>query len=236
MARERQREREERMSNPYSEMAKQNQRNLENKLLEGKKNELFQAVEDLARKVVESEEKYGKDHFNTRVLSMFYTVTFSLQNVVEMMFAMKEAMQVLSMTMGVMDDTFKFINDMMSLENYKQYSALGRLKMRRKINKFVKMNSNRMKAIMGMIKGYGKIANAMMKAMGSFDKKLAKTMAKQNGSQNDVVAGYNDEAQKKLDFYRNERKAQKTAEGSTSDSSSGAPSSSSDDINIDDIV
>lgn len=236
MAREKQREREERMSNPYEAMAKQNQRNHENKLLEGKKNELFQAVEDLARKVVESEEKYGKEHFNTRVLSMFYTVTFSLQNVVEMMFAMKEAMQVLSLTMGVMDDTFKFINDMMSLENYKQYSAFGRLKMRRKINKFVKLNGNRMKAIMGMIKGYGKIANAMMKAMGAFDKKLAKTMAKQNGSKNDVVAGYNDEAQKKLDFYRSELKARKTAEDITSDSSSGAPSASSDDINIDDIV
>lgn len=243
MARERQRERGERLNNPYSEMQKQNMRKLDNKILEGKKSELEKSVEDLARKVVESEHKYGPDHFNTRVLSMFYTVTFSLQNVVEMMFSMKEAMQVLSQTINIMDDTFKFIDEMMSLENYKRYSAWGRYKQRQKIRKFVRMNSNRMKAIMDMIKGYGKIADAMLVAMGSFDKKLKKSMQKQGGKSNEVMAGYQNEAAKQLQKYRDEY----NAANSDGDSSSGdggasaaAPSTSSSatsgDINIDDIV
>lgn len=238
MARERQRERGERLNNPYSEMQKQNMRKLDNKILEGKKTELEKSVEDLARKVVDSEHKYGKDHFNTRVLSMFYTVTFSLQNVVGMMFSMKEAMQVLSQTINIMDDTFKFIDDMMSLENYKRYTAWGRFKQRRKIRKFVRMNSNRMKAIMDMIKGYGKIADAMLVAMSGFDKKLKKTMQKQGGKQNDVLAGYQNEAAKQLQKYREEYNAESSEEGSlaSSGASSASSSDNSGDINIDDIV
>lgn len=240
MARERQRERGERLNNPYSEMQKQNMRKLDNKILEGKKTELEKSVEDLARKVVESEHKYGPDHFNTRVLSMFYTVTFSLQNVVGMMFSMKEAMQVLSQTINIMDDTFKFIDEMMSLENYKRYTAWGRHKQRSKIRKFVRMNSNRMKAIMDMIKGYGKIADAMLVAMSSFDKKLKKSMQKKGGKQNDVMAGYQNEAAKQLQKYREEYKAENADSGDDSSAPSagaGASSGASNgEINIDDIV
>lgn len=240
MARERQRDRGERLNNPYSEMQKQNQRRLDNKILEGKKTELEKSVEDLARKVVDSEHRYGKDHFNTRVLSMFYTVTFSLQNVVGMMFSMKEAMQVLSQTIGIMDDTFKFIDDMMSLENYKRYTAWGRFKQRRKIRKFVRMNSNRMKAIMDMIKGYGKIADAMLVAMSSFDKKLKKSMQKQGGKNNQVLAGYQNEAAKQLDKYRQEYNEQNSGEASDSSNTdagtSADNSTGSGDINIDDII
>lgn len=239
MARERNRERGERLSNPYSEMQKENLRKLDGKILEGKKSELEKSVENLARKVVESERQYGADHFNTRVLTMFYAVTFSLQNVVGMMFSMKEAMQVLSQTINIMDDTFKFIDEMMSLDNYKQYSARGRMKQRRKIKKFVKMNSNRMKAIMDMVNGYGNIANAMLVAMSGFDKKLKKSMAKSDGKSNDVMAGYQNEASKQLAKYRAE------ANGETAEDSSAAPSAAPDtgadkgsdgDINIDDII
>lgn len=169
---------------------------------------------------------------------MFYTVTFSLQNVVGMMFSMKEAMQVLSQTINIMDDTFKFIDEMMSLENYKRYTVWGRFKQRRKIRKFVRMNSNRMKAIMDMIKGYGNIADAMLVAMSSFDKKLKKSMQKKGGKQNDVMAGYQNEAAKQLAKYREEYKAENADDANGGAAVGGsAPAASDDgDIHIDDIV
>lgn len=100
------------------------------------------------------------------------------------------------------------------------------------------MNSNRMKAIMDMIKGYGKIADAMLVAMSGFDKKLKKTMQKQGGKQNDVLAGYQNEAAKQLQKYREEYNAESSEEGSSasSGSSSATSSDNSGDINIDDIV
>ena len=165
-----------------------------------------------------------------------------------MMFSMKEAMSVHSQTMNIMDDVFDFINEMMKIDNYSSYSVMGRMKLQRRIRKFVKHNSNRMKAMFKMVSGYGKIADCMMMAMGSFDKKLKKSMSSGNGKKKDsVVAGYESEAQKQLAKMRSEMTAENSdSEGAGSGSTASAPSggnagagssaSSSGDINIDDIV
>ena len=228
---------------PYDKIMADNQRKLESKMLDGKRGEMEQAIEDLGRKAIESEMKYGADHFNTKILTMFYNVTFTMKEFVGMMFAMKEAMSVLSQTMNIMDDVFDFINEMMMIDNYSNYSLMGRIRLQRRIRKFVKHNSNRMKTMFKMVSGYGKIADGMMAAMGSFDKKLKKSMAAGNGKKKDgVVAGYESEAQKQLAKMR----AEMTADGSDTDASGAgsagsAPSadagaSASGDISIDDIV
>lgn len=236
---EKERELKQVASDPYEKIMADNQRKMESKLLEGKRSEMEQAIEDLGRKAIESEMKYGADHFNTKILTMFYNVTFTMKEFVGMMFAMKEAMSVLSQTMNIMDDVFDFINQMMTIDNYSNYSVMGRIKLQRKIRKFVKHNSNRMKTMFKMVSGYGKIADGMMAAMGSFDKKLKKSMNSGGGKKKDaVVAGYESEAQKQLAKMR----AEMTADGASSDGASGgatagpsAPSGSGD-INIDDIV
>ena len=238
---EKERELKQATADPYEKIMADNQRKLESKLLEGKRNEMEQAIEDLGRKAIESEMKYGPDHFNTRILTMFYNVTFTMKEFVGMMFAMKEAMSVLTQTMNIMDDVFDFINQMMTIENYGNYSLMGRIKLQRKIRKFVKHNSNRMKSMFKMVSGYGKIADGMMSAMGSFDKKLKKSMNSGGGKKKDsVVAGYESEAQKQLAKMRAEMMADgSNADGSATAGSPGssvAPGSGGSDINIDDIV
>ncbi|MDE6275260.1 MAG: hypothetical protein K2M75_01835 [Clostridia bacterium] len=245
---EKERELKQATPDPYEKIMADNQRKMESKLLEGKRSEMEQAIEDLGRKAIESEMKYGADHFNTKILTMFYNVTFTMKEFVGMMFAMKEAMSVLSQTMNIMDDVFDFINEMMKIDNYSSYSVMGRMKLQRRIRKFVKHNSNRMKAMFKMVSGYGKIADGMMMAMGSFDKKLKKSMSSGNGKKKDsVVAGYESEAQKQLAKMRSEMTAENSdSEGAGSGSTASAPSggnagagssaSSSGDINIDDIV
>ena len=173
---------------------------------------------------------------------MFYNVTFTMKEFVGMMFAMKEAMSVLSQTMNIMDDVFDFINEMMMIDNYSNYSLMGRIKLQRRIRKFVKHNSNRMKTMFKMVSGYGKIADGMMAAMGSFDKKLKKSMSAGGNKKKDgVVAGYESEAQKQLDKMRAEMTSEE-ANGSSSVASSSpsagtaAASTGNSDINIDDIV
>ena len=177
---------------------------------------------------------------------MFYSVTFTMKEFVNMMFAMKEAMSVLSQTMNIMDDVFNFIDELMTIDNYKTYSLMGRIKLQRKIRKFVRHNTNRMKAMFSLVKGYGKIADGMMRAMGGFDKKLKKSMSAGGGKKKDsVVEGYEAEAQKKLAAMRAEIKAESgeggadgNGAGATGGSANAAAStpSGSDDINIDDIV
>lgn len=233
---------------PYEKIMADNQRKLESKILDGKRNEMEMAIEDLGRKAIESEMKYGSEHFNTKILTMFYNVTFTMKEFVGMMFAMKEAMSVLSQTMNIMDDVFNFINEMMMIDNYGSYSALGRMKLQRRIRKFVKHNSNRMKAMFKMVSGYGKIADGMMNAMGSFDKKLKKSMDASKGKKknDNVVAGYESEAQKQLAKMREQMSKENSddsdGESSTGSAPSGTPTNSgasasgSGDINIDDIV
>ncbi|MDE6869181.1 MAG: hypothetical protein K2J75_00470, partial [Clostridia bacterium] len=131
----------------YDKIMADNQRKMESKLLDGKRGEMEQAIEDLGRKAIESELKYGPDHFNTKILTMFYNVTFTMKEFVGMMFAMKEAMSVLSQTMNIMDDVFDFINEMMMIDNYSNYSLMGRIKLQRRIRKFVKHNSNIIKTL-----------------------------------------------------------------------------------------
>ena len=243
---ERERELKQATPDPYDKIMADNQRKMESKMLDGKRGEMEQAIEDLGRKAIESEIKYGPDHFNTKILTMFYNVTFTMKEFVGMMFAMKEAMSVLSQTMNIMDDVFDFINEMMMIDNYSNYSLMGRIKLQRRIRKFVKHNSNRMKTMFKMVSGYGKIADGMMAAMGSFDKKLKKSMsAGSNKKKDGVVAGYESEAQKQLAKMRAEM-ASESADGSAAASagaSGSAPSadtagasSGSGDINIDDIV
>ncbi|MDE5755824.1 MAG: hypothetical protein K2I23_01890 [Clostridia bacterium] len=242
---ERERELKQATPDPYDKIMADNQRKLESKMLDGKRNEMEQAIEDLGRKAIESEMKYGADHFNTKILTMFYNVTFTMKEFVGMMFAMKEAMSVLSQTMNIMDDVFDFINEMMMIDNYSNYSLMGRIRLQRRIRKFVKHNSNRMKTMFKMVSGYGKIADGMMSAMSSFDKKLKKSMDASGGKKKDgVVAGYESEAQKQLAKMR----AEMAAEGSDTDASgagsagsapsadTGVGASGSGDINIDDIV
>lgn len=239
---EKERKLEQIKPDPYARIIEDNKRKMESKLLDGKRSEMEKAIEDLGRKAIESEMKYGEDHFNTRILTMFYSVTFTMKEFVNMMFAMKEAMSVLSQTMNIMDDVFDFINEMMMIDNYSNYSLMGRIKLQRRIRKFVKHNSNRMKTMFKMVSGYGKIADGMMAAMGSFDKKLKKSMSAGGNKKKDgVVAGYESEAQKQLDKMRAEMTSEE-ANGSSSVASSSpsagtaAASTGNSDINIDDIV
>ncbi len=243
--REKERELKEIKSDPYEKIMADNQRKMESKMLDGKRGEMEKAIEDLGRKAIESEIKYGPDHFNTKILTMFYNVTFTMKEFVGMMFAMKEAMSVLSQTMNIMDDVFDFINEMMMIDNYSNYSLMGRIKLQRRIRKFVKHNSNRMKTMFKMVSGYGKIADGMMGAMSSFDKKLKKSMSGGGNKKKDgVVAGYESEAQKRLDAMRAEIKSENSDGASSSTSSDGAGTAGagasatggSGDINIDDIV
>lgn len=244
--REKERELKEIKSDPYEKIMADNQRKMESKMLDGKRGEMEKAIEDLGRKAIESEIKYGPDHFNTKILTMFYNVTFTMKEFVGMMFAMKEAMSVLSQTMNIMDDVFDFINEMMMIDNYSNYSLMGRIKLQRRIRKFVKHNSNRMKTMFKMVSGYGKIADGMMGAMSSFDKKLKKSMSGGGNKKKDgVVAGYESEAQKRLDAMRAEIKSENSDGASISTSSDGAGTAGagasatgggSGDINIDDIV
>ena len=248
--REKERKLKQPTADPYEKIMADNQRKMESKMLDGKRGEMEQAIEDLGRKAIESEIKYGPDHFNTKILTMFYNVTFTMKEFVGMMFAMKESMSVLSQTMNMMDDVFDFINELMTIDNYSNYSLLGRIRLQRKISKFVKHNTNRMKTMFKMVNGYGKIADGMMKAMGSFDRKLKKNMNSGKGKKNDAtVAGYELEAQKQLATMRAQMQAEKAeSEGSAPPSgdnggasaSAGADggkgSSSGSDINIDDIV
>ena len=101
---EKERKLEQIKPDPYARIIEDNKRKMESKLLDGKRSEMEKAIEDLGRKAIESEMKYGEDHFNTRILTMFYSVTFTMKEFVNMMFAMKEAMSVLSQTMNIMDD------------------------------------------------------------------------------------------------------------------------------------
>ncbi len=244
--REKERELKEIKSDPYEKIMADNQRKMESKMLDGKRGEMEKAIEDLGRKAIESEIKYGPDHFNTKILTMFYNVTFTMKEFVGMMFAMKEAMSVLSQTMNIMDDVFDFINEMMMIDNYSNYSLMGRIKLQRRIRKFVKHNSNRMKTMFKMVSGYGKIADGMMGAMSSFDKKLKKSMSGGGNKKKDgVVAGYESEAQKRLDAMRAEIKSENSDGASSPTSSDGAGTAGagasatgggSGDINIDDIV
>lgn len=244
--REKERELKEIKSDPYEKIMADNQRKMESKMLDGKRGEMEKAIEDLGRKAIESEIKYGPDHFNTKILTMFYNVTFTMKEFVGMMFAMKEAMSVLSQTMNIMDDVFDFINEMMMIDNYSNYSLMGRIKLQRRIRKFVKHNSNRMKTMFKMVSGYGKIADGMMGAMSSFDKKLKKSMSGGGNKKKDgVVAGYESEAQKRLDAMRAEIKSENSDGASSSTASDGAGTAGagasatgggSGDINIDDIV
>lgn len=144
---EKERKLEQIKPDPYARIIEDNKRKMESKLLDGKRSEMEKAIEDLGRKAIESEMKYGEDHFNTRILTMFYSVTFTMKEFVNMMFAMKEAMSVLSQTMNIMDDVFNFIDELMTIDNYKTYSLMGRIKLQRKIRKFVRHNTNRMKAM-----------------------------------------------------------------------------------------
>lgn len=244
---EKERKLEQIKPDPYARIIEDNKRKMESKLLDGKRSEMEKAIEDLGRKAIESEMKYGEDHFNTRILTMFYSVTFTMKEFVNMMFAMKEAMSVLSQTMNIMDDVFNFIDELMTIDNYKTYSLMGRIKLHRKIRKFVRHNTNRMKAMFSLVKGYGKIADGMMRAMGGFDKKLKKSMSAGGGKKKDsVVEGYEAEAQKKLAAMRAEIKAESgesgaegNGAGATTGGSANAAASTpsgSDDINIDDIV
>lgn len=135
---EKERKLEQIKPDPYARIIEDNKRKMESKLLDGKRSEMEKAIEDLGRKAIESEMKYGEDHFNTRILTMFYSVTFTMKEFVNMMFAMKEAMSVLSQTMNIMDDVFNFIDELMTIDNYKTYSLMGRIKLQRKIRKFVR--------------------------------------------------------------------------------------------------
>lgn len=241
MAREKERQLKEIKADPYEKIIEDNKRKMESKMLDGKRSEMEKAIEELGRKAIESEMKYGEDHFNTRILTMFYSVTFTMKEFVNMMFAMKEAMSVLSQTMNMMDDVFNFIDELMTIDNYKTYSLMGRIKLQRKIRKFVRHNANRMKAMFSLVQGYGKIADGMMRAMGGFDKKLKKSMSAGGGKKKDsVVSGYEAEAQKKLDAMRAEMKGEGGAQGSGDEAGGGAPKGGNDsgsgDINIDDIV
>lgn len=247
---EKERKLEEIKPDPYARIIEDNNRKLESKMLDGKRSEMEKAIEELGRKAIESEMKYGADHFNTRILTMFYSVTFTMKEFVNMMFAMKEAMSVLSQTMNIMDDVFNFIDELMTIDNFKTYSLMGRIKLQRKIRKFVRHNTNRMKAMFSLVKGYGKIADGMMRAMGGFDKKLKKSMSAGGDKKKDsVVSGYEAEAQKKLAEMRAEMGVS-GAEGSADSTggsagtdakeggsaSEGSAGAGSGDINIDDIV
>ena len=182
---EKERKLEQIKPDPYARIIEDNKRKMESKLLDGKRSEMEKAIEDLGRKAIESEMKYGEDHFNTRILTMFYSVTFTMKEFVN-----------ISQTMNIMDDVFNFIDELMTIDNYKTYSLMGRIKLQRKIRKFVRHNTNRMKAMFSLVKGYGKIADGMMRAMGGFDKKLKKSMSAGGGKKKDsVVEGYEAEAQ-----------------------------------------
>ena len=65
---ERERELKQATPDPYDKIMADNQRKMESKMLDGKRGEMEQAIEDLGRKAIESELKYGPDHFNTKIL------------------------------------------------------------------------------------------------------------------------------------------------------------------------
>lgn len=234
MAKEQQRQQRTRLNNPYEKMKQDNENRMADSLLESKKSQLEEAVANLARRAIASEKKYGKDNFNTRILNRFYTISYSLQNVVELMFSMKEAMGVLTQTMNIMDDTFHYIDNMMNVENYGQYTLLARIKTKMKMRKFIRMNRNRMKSILNMVSGYTEVADAMFAAMGSFDKKLKKSMEKKFGKKDNVMADYQNQAEKELQKYRDEY--DKTHSTDTSASSADSSGNSSNPGNIDDIT
>lgn len=135
----------------------------------------------IACKVVENEEKLGKDNPITRMVKQFYDLQYCLLDLLEMISFDPQNADFIKETMDIVDDAYKYIEYVFDVEL--QIHGKYTLKTKMKIRKYTRIIQKRIKSIADNITTFGTI---------------------KKGSKDYVMADYHNQAEKELQKYRDD--------------------------------
>lgn len=164
------------------EQIKQNEnKTLEKAAFDVRKLKYRSHMDYIACKIVENEEKFGKDNPITCLLKQFYDLQYCLLDLLEMISFDQKISDFITETMDIVEDAyeyFKYVFDVEFLINGKV-----RLKTKMKIRKDARIIKKRMESIADNISKLGTI---------------------KKGAKDNVMADYHNQAEKELQKYRGE--------------------------------
>lgn len=230
---------------PKSEMEK----NLQAGELKIKKKNSEKSISRLVDNYLDAEAKLGPDHFRTQMLKTFVDLVVPLKDVADTMLDMQEALGTVSSTISLIDDTMKFMYEMMNVSKEDKYTLLRRWQDKRKMKRFMKNNWGRMRAVMDSAMAMTNISQSLQESLGKLSYKIKKQSIKQKEYQEKSrkkKAGLNAVAENKQFFSSSsdkiieERRKERglsspqpdveNKNNSSNDSSGGKPTGGIDDI------
>lgn len=138
-------------------------------------------VNNIARKVVENEEKLGKDNPITCMLKQFYDLQYCLLDFLEMISFDQKIADSIMETMDIVDDAYEYFEYVFDVEL--QIHGKCKLKTKMEIRKYTRIIQKRMKSLIDSISFYGAI---------------------EKGAKDKVMADYQNQAEKELQKCRDE--------------------------------
>ena len=132
------------------------------------------------------EEKYGTEDYRTQIMAMFLDLALQMKEVIELISGVQTAMQCIGQAIDCVDDLLNMQEEMLEGSLAQNYGLFERMKRKRKINRAMRNNRNRMKQMCASIEGGQKMAldmvNALRKSCGRMKLSTEKSFAKQKKS------------------------------------------------------
>lgn len=213
---------------------------------DNKKKHFDAKLEKLAQTTVDFEQKYGKDHDMTTLLTTFLDVALEMKNLMETMTAINVAMECINDAIQFLDTAIDFDNVMMDQALDKNYGFWARVRHKRKMKKTIRNNIGRMRQIADGLKMKYSMATDMMKALSGVSTRLKTSITKSKKKQEakaekarakgEVVLTTPSPAELYLDDYKKRNGISDGAAEDDTAASATAASGSSDVSSIDDIL
>lgn len=206
------------------------------------------SISRLVDNYLDAETKLGPDHFRTQMLKTFVDIVTPLKDVADTMLDMQEALGTVSTTIGLIDDTMKFMYSMMEVNASNKYTFMRKLRDKRKLNKFMKNNNARMSAVMNSAMAMTSISQSLQQSLGKLSLNMKKQTIKQQEKQeknkkknaglkavNENKNFFSTSSDKLIEERRKQRGMSAPTESNANGGQSTAPSAKSSG-GIDDIV
>ena len=164
---------------------------VEKQMLEIKRQERLaqfdQQVINLGMVANKFEEKYGTEDYRTQIMAMFLDLALQMKEVIELISGVQTAMQCIGQAIDCVDDLLNMQEEMLEGSLSQNYGLFERWKRKRKINRAMRNNRNRMKQMCASIEGGQKMAldmvNALRKSCGKMKLSTEKSFEKQKKSE-----------------------------------------------------
>ncbi len=144
-----------------------------------KRDEYNQNIDNMADKYLKALQDYGPDHYRTQILLNMLNLLAPLQELVDLMFDVKDSFEILEESFSLFDDVFLFIEEIQEKSISGKRGAFQRFKDRRRTRKFIGGLKARLKSIFDISKGMTKMSMSLQKSLVKLSYQMSATAEKQ---------------------------------------------------------